>query len=110
MSTSDLSRLPVTVWKAKLANLRSHYADDTDPRVAEALAGLGYWRFRKHLDHAVETGLIDQTFADAVEAKVRWYDPDERADDAGGECEVSERAGSEGAEDSSASEAVAVSS
>lgn len=35
----DLAALPVTVWKAKLASLRSHYVGDEDPRVAECLAG-----------------------------------------------------------------------
>jgi hypothetical protein len=39
----DLSRLSAVSWKAKLAALVRDAPDD-DPRVAEARAGLSYWR------------------------------------------------------------------
>lgn len=48
-ATDPGSRTPAQ-WSGKLAALRSRGATNADPRVAECLAALAYWRVRRVLD------------------------------------------------------------
>lgn len=47
---TDPGSLSPAQWSGKLAALRSRGATNTDPRVAECLAALAYWRVRRVLD------------------------------------------------------------
>jgi hypothetical protein len=47
---TDPGSLTPAQWSGKLAALRSRGATNTDPRVAECLAALAYWRVRRVLD------------------------------------------------------------
>lgn len=48
-ATDPGSRAPAQ-WSGSLAALRSRGATNADPRVAECLAALAYWRVRRVLD------------------------------------------------------------
>jgi len=50
MMLGDPASLTPAQWSGKLAALRSRGATTADPRVAECLAALAYWRVRRVLD------------------------------------------------------------
>ncbi|MBV5244445.1 hypothetical protein KUF57_12970 [Mycolicibacterium sp. PAM1] len=49
-SLIDPASLTPAQWSGRLAALRSRGATDAEPRVAECLAALAYWRVRRVLD------------------------------------------------------------
>ncbi len=72
-ATSDPSARSAASWQARYAALKSRQVDDSEPRVAECLASLSYWRLRRTIEAEVASGLLTQSFADTVLAALVKY-------------------------------------
>lgn len=66
---TDPGALSPSQWQAKNAALRSRGGSDTDPRVAECVAALAYWRVRRAID--AEAGQIAPDHLDALVLRLR---------------------------------------
>jgi len=51
---ADPSALPAASWQARYAALRSRQVGDSDPRIAECLAALTFWRCKRVLDREAD--------------------------------------------------------
>ncbi len=53
-------------WSARYAALKSRNVEDTDPRAAECVAALSFWRMKRTVDAEVAAGHVSATFAETV--------------------------------------------
>ena len=53
-------------WSARYAALKSRNVTDDDPRAAECVAALSFWRMKRTIDAEVAAGHVSATFAEAV--------------------------------------------
>ena len=58
-------------WSARYAALKSRGVEDTDPRAAECVAALSFWRLKRTIDAEVAAGHMAQTYADTVTTGLR---------------------------------------
>lgn len=61
---TDPATLSPIQWGTRLASFKSRGTADTDPRVAECLAALAYWRCRRVID--AERAHLAPAHADAL--------------------------------------------
>lgn len=64
VTTTDPASLSPAQWSGKLAALRSRGAPDDDPRIAECVSALSFWRVRRVLD--AERALLDPLHVPAL--------------------------------------------
>lgn len=72
----DLAALPVKVWKAKLANARSHYRTDADPQVRLYLAALSFHRLRTLAAREEAAGHLGPGVVEILDKYSRFYEPE----------------------------------
>lgn len=70
-TTADPQSRTAASWSARYAALKSRNVEDTDPRAAECVAALSFWRLKRTIDAEVAAGHMAQTFADAVTTGLR---------------------------------------
>lgn len=63
--TDPLSRSAAS-WSARYAALKSRNVEDADPRAAECVAALAFWRLKRVIDSEVAAGNMSVWFAEAV--------------------------------------------
>jgi hypothetical protein len=68
ITADPASRTPAQ-WSARLAALKSRAVPDDDPRVAECVAALSYWRCRRVID--AERGSLVPDHLDALVSQLR---------------------------------------
>lgn len=64
-ATDPLSKTAAS-WSARYAALKSRNVTDDDPRAAECVAALSFWRMKRTIDAEVAAGHMSATFAETV--------------------------------------------
>jgi hypothetical protein len=70
-TTADPASRTAASWSARYAALKSRGVEDTDPRAAECVAALSFWRLKRSIDAEVAAGHVSATYADAVTTGLR---------------------------------------
>lgn len=70
-TATDPQRMTAASWSARYAALRSRNVTDADPRAAECLAALSFWRLKRTIDAEVEGGHMTEAFGEAITEKLR---------------------------------------
>jgi hypothetical protein len=68
---TDPQRMTAASWSARYAALKSRNVSDDDPRAAECVAALSFWRLKRSIDAEVAAGHMAQTYADTVTTGLR---------------------------------------
>ena len=70
-TTADQASRTAASWSARYAALKSRGVEDTDPRAAECVAALSFWRLKRTIYAEVAAGHVSATYAETVTAGLR---------------------------------------
>jgi hypothetical protein len=65
-TASDPQSRSAASWSARYAALKSRNVTDDDPRAAECVAALSFWRLKRVIDTEVAAGHMSEWFAKIV--------------------------------------------